>query len=128
MGKTISVIIAVVIIVVGFILALNFGVIPKKEYGPYDSFVICLKASGAKFYGDYADANTLKQMSLFGDSLYVLEKSGVYIECNRYGANPKIADCKEANLKVYPTWIIDNKKYDGIQGFNKLEEVTSCER
>ena len=128
MGKTIAVIIAIIVIVVGFMIALNFGVIPKKEYGPYDDFIICLKVSGAKFYGDYANADSLKQMSFFGDSLYVLEKSGVYVECNSRGANPKLNKCKEVNLRLFPTWIVDGVKYEGIQGLNKLSEVTGCEK
>lgn len=126
MSKTIVVIIVVIIVIAGFIFALKFGLIPKKEYGPYDDFIICLKASGAKMYGDYANRESLMQMSFFGESLGLFEKSGIYIECNEYGPNPKTEKCQEANLKTYPTWIIYKKQYPGIQGLNKLSELTGC--
>ena len=128
MSKTIAVIIAVIVIVVGFIVAINFGVIPKKEYGPYDDFIICLKVSDVKFYGDYTNPDSLRQMSFFGDSLYVLEKSGVYVECNSRGANPKLDECNEKRLRTHPTWIVNGIKYEGLLGLNKIEEVTGCER
>ena len=60
MKKILVISIAVIIIIIGFVLAVNFNVIPKKEYGEYDKFVICLKSSGAKLYGDYANSDTLK--------------------------------------------------------------------
>jgi len=126
MSKTIAVIIAIIVIIVLFFVALKFDVIPSKSYGEYDSFIICLKASGARFYGDYSNRDSLMQMSFFGDSLYVLEKSGIYIECNKYGANPQLEKCQKEGIIRYPTWIIDGKKHIGIQGLNKLSEVTGC--
>ena len=128
MSKIIAVILAIIIIIVGLIVVIKTDFITKKEQGPHDNFIICLKASGAKFYGDYANMESLKQMGFFGDSLYALEKSGIYIECNPYGANPKLEKCREENIVTKPTWIVDGVKYEGIQGLNKLEEVTGCER
>ena len=125
MSKTIAVIIAVIVIIVGLVAVIKLS--PKQQYGPYDDFIICLKASGAKFYGDYTNRESLQQMGFFGDSLYVLERSGVYIECNPYGADPQLKKCREEGINVYPTWIIDEKKHLGIQGLNKLSEVTGCE-
>ena len=126
--KKISVIsIAVIIIIIGFVLAVNFNVIPKKEYGEYDKFVICLKSSGAKLYGDYANSDTLKQMSFLGDSYQMLIDTNIYIECNRYGYNPKTDKCKEEGITGYPTWVIKGNKYAGIQGLNKLSSLTGCE-
>ena len=127
MSKTTAVIIAIIVVVVGFILAINFGILPKKQYGPYDDFIICLKSNGTKFYGDYASVDSLRQMSFFGDSLPALEKSGIYIECNPYGPDPKLGKCREENIRIYPTWIINGKKYESIQGLNKLSELTGCE-
>ena len=126
MKKIIPVVIAIIIIVIGFAFALKFNIIPKKQYGPYDDFVFCLKGSDTKIYGDYTDVNSLRQLSLFGDSLYTLEKSGVYLECNQYGPNPKVNKCIDAGLTVYPTWIIKDKKYPGVYGLNKISEITGC--
>ena len=126
MSKTTAAIIAVLIVIIGFALFIKTGIIPKEEYGPYDSFVICLKASGAKMYGDYASQYSLVQMSLFKDSLGLLEKSGIYIECNEHGPDPKPEKCNKAGIKNYPTWIIKEKQYNGVQGLNKLSELTGC--
>ena len=128
MRKTIFIIIAIAVVLVGFIFALNMNIIPKNQNGPYDNFIICLKASGIKFYGDYTKLESLRQMSLFDDSLSTLENSGVYIECNKYGPNPKVNKCQEANVKMYPSWEIKEIKYEGILGLNRLEELSGCKR
>lgn len=127
MKKEIIAVIVILIIIAGFAFGIKSGMMSRKEYGPYDGFIMCLKASGAKFYGDYTDTNTLRQMSLFGDSLGLIETSGIYVECNSRGYNPKVDKCREANLVVYPTWIINGKNQNGIQGFNKLSDLTGCE-
>jgi len=117
------VIIAAVVILAGFVLLK-----PKPEVipGPYDNFIMCLKNFGAKMYGNYASKESLMQMSFFGDSLYTFEKSGVYVECNEYGPNPKTKKCNEAGINYYPTWIINEGRYAGIQGLNKLSQLTGC--
>lgn len=126
MSKTTAVIIAVAIVIIGFVFALKFIIIPKQTYGPYDDFIICLKSSGAKMYGDYTSRESLMQMGLFKESLGLFEKSGIYFECNQYGPNPNIKKCQESKVKNYPTWIIKDKGYEGIQGLNKLSELTGC--
>tara|TARA_Y100000034_G_scaffold134518_1_gene203169 strand:- start:1777 stop:2163 length:387 start_codon:yes stop_codon:yes gene_type:complete len=128
MSKTTAVIIVILLIVIGFIFAIKFDVFPNEQVGPYDDFIICLKASGARFYGDYTYTDSLRQMSLFEDSLYTLEKSGVYVECNSYGANPKVEKCREEGINMYPTWIIDGIKHPGMQGLNGLSRLTGCEK
>ena len=128
MAKTMAVIIAIIIVAAGFFLAFKLNLIPSEQYGPYDDFIICLKSSGAKFYGDYANRDSLMQMSFFGDSLRMLEKSGIYIECNPYGPNPKTKKCQDTGIKLYPTWVINGEQHAGIQGLNKLSSVTGCER
>ena len=128
MSKTIAVIIAIFVIITGFVIAIKFDLFPKQQYGPYDNFIICLKASGARFYGNYANADSLRQMSFFGDSLPILERSGIYLECNSRGPNPQVKKCQDNGIKIYPTWIIEEKQYPGIMGLNKLEELTGCKR
>ena len=126
MSKTIAVIIAIILVIAGFVVAIKFNIIPEKKYGPYDSFIICLKSSDAKMYGDYTSRESLMQMGLFKESLELFEKSGIYTECNPYGPNPNLKKCQEAGMRTYPTWIINNKRYEGIQGLNKLSESTGC--
>ena len=126
MSKTLAIIIAIILVVAGFIFAIKFNIIPQKEYGPYDDFIICLKASNAKMYGDYTSRESLMQMGLFKESLELFEKSGIYTECNPYGPNPNLKKCQEASMNTYPAWIINDKRYEGIQGLNKLSKLTGC--
>ncbi|MEN7981844.1 MAG: hypothetical protein ABFQ65_00155 [Nanoarchaeota archaeon] len=42
-----------------------------------------------------------------------------------------VVDCffekeKCQNIKYTPTWIINNKKYQGVQDIDKLKELTNC--
>ena len=113
----------IIVVLIGFI-----SLIPKNENvsGPYYDFIECIKDSGAKMYGNYASQESLSQMSFFGDSLYDFERSGIYIECNEYGPNPKPNKCVEAGIDYYPTWIIKEIPYEGVQGLNKLSQLTGC--
>ena len=79
-----------------------------------------------KFYGDYANPDSLRQMSFFGDSLGTLEKK-LYVECNPYGAYPKVEECRRKLITTYPTWIVDGVQYKGITGLNKLSQLTGCD-
>lgn len=126
MSKTPAVAIAVLIVIIGFVFFLKIGIIPKKVYGPYDNFILCLKTNDAKMYGDYTSRYSLMQMSLFKDSLGIFEKSGIYIECNKHGPNPKLDKCRKEGIKNYPTWIIKEKQHIGVQGLNRLSELTGC--
>lgn len=126
MPKTAIVIIAIIIVITGIVIALNLNPSSEKKYGPYDDFIICLNKNDTKMYGNYASRESLMQMFLFKESLGLFEKSEVYMECNEYGPNQKSEKCIKEGITSYPTWIINEQKYIGIQGLNRLSKLSGC--
>ena len=123
---TIIVTVAVIIVLAGLVIFFKPGLASKEEYGPYNEFIICLEKNDVKMYGNYASRESLMQMSLLRESLGLFEKSNVYVECNEYGPSSKTDKCIKEGITSYPTWTVNGKKYNGIQGLNKLSELTGC--
>lgn len=57
------------------------------------------------------------QEDLFGKNYQYLN----VIDC-WYNHQP----CIDSNITATPTWIIENKKYEGVQTIDKLKELTGC--
>ena len=126
MKKTVIIIIAIILVITGFVIFFNSSSTPNEKYGPYDDFIICLEKNDVKMYGNYASGESLMQMSLFQESLGLFEKSDIYVECNEYGPNQKAEKCIKEGITSHPTWVINQRKYIGIQGLNSLSELTGC--
>lgn len=77
--------------------------------GKYDGFAKCLNEKGAVMYGEDWCKYTNAQKAMFG-------KSFKYV-------NYQI----DQTLKTRPTWIIDGKKYETVQSFKRLSELTGCQ-
>ena len=92
------------------------------EVGAYDSLAHCLTEKGAVFYGSFQCSHCKTQKELFGDSMRYVN----YVECGPLGAPPTNKECIQSGIRAYPTWIIDGKKYEGVQSLDKLSELTSC--
>ncbi|MCP3867200.1 MAG: vitamin K epoxide reductase family protein [Gammaproteobacteria bacterium] len=80
---------------------------PEKPY--LKALAMHLEKSGAKFYGAYWCQNCQEQKSLFEASAHRLP----YVECTPDGRNG-IRDiaCLTRNIQRYPTWIINNQRYE----------------
>lgn len=59
------------------------------------------------------------QEDLFGENYNSLN----IIDCLNISQTQR---CVEAQILATPTWIIDGKKYEGIQTIEKLKELTGC--
>lgn len=77
--------------------------------GKYDNFAKCLTEKGAVMYGEDWCQYTQGQKNMFG-------KSFKYI-------NYKV----KKDLRKRPTWIIDGKKHETVQSFQRLSALTGCE-
>ena len=86
--------------------------------GKYDDFAKCLSEKGVVMYGTETCSFCQQQKQLFEGSFQQLTT----IDCN----NAPIA-CANANIKVYPTWRINNTNYDGLQQLTSLSSLTGCE-
>ena len=76
--------------------------------GKYDKFAKCLTEKGAVMYGENWCKYTNAQKGMFGKSF-------------------KYIDYKQtSDLKVRPTWVIDGKRYETVQSFQRLSALTGC--
>jgi len=101
-GKVMVIAAVCIMIVLG---AIGYAVLSP---GQYDNFAKCLTAKGAVMYGEDWCSNTQGQKAMFG-------RSFKYID---YVIKP--------DLRVRPTWVIDDKRYETVQSFQRLSALTGC--
>jgi hypothetical protein len=89
-----------------------------------DEFTICLKDSGATFYGAFWCHNCQDQKKMFGSSKKYLP----YVECSTANGKEQNALCKEKGIKGYPTWEFADgtRPFVGVVQLEQLAEKTSC--
>lgn len=80
-----------------------------------------LTSVGAVKYGAYWCPHCYDQKLLFGKEAFSKVN---YIECAADGKNGQPDACSAANVRAFPTWVIDGKIYEGTQTLNKLAELT----
>jgi thiol-disulfide isomerase/thioredoxin len=107
----------------------NTGVIVDTGPGELDNFAMCLKDSGAKFYGAFWCPHCVAQKALFGNSVKLLP----YIECSTADGQNQLQVCKDANIKSYPTWefvptagTTTPSRLTGEIPLSQLADVTGC--
>ncbi len=101
-------------IVVG--LHLYYSGVFDEAAGPEDpqlqALAIHLTETGATFYGAYWCPRCQEQKALFKASAKRLP----YVECSSGGrGSPLTAPCVANDIRSYPTWIIDDQRYTGLQ-------------
>jgi len=89
----------------------------SQKPGKYDDFAKCLTEQGAVVYGNDYCSYTMDELGFFRKSKEHLN----YVKCID---NQELCDGK--GVSITPTWEIEGKMYEGVQGLNKLAEVTGC--
>ncbi|MDD4932335.1 MAG: vitamin K epoxide reductase family protein [Methylacidiphilaceae bacterium] len=80
-----------------------------------------LEKSGVKFYGATWCNHCRLQRALFGEAESLLP----FVDCAPGGrGSPMAAPCKEIGVRIFPTWTIGNRRYEGILTPEALAEVT----
>lgn len=81
-----------------------------------------LTQKGVRFYGAQWCPHCQAQKKMFG----VAAKRLPYVECSPDGGpgTPLAPICKELDIKEYPTWIIDGKRYEGELNMKQLADAT----
>ncbi len=105
----ISTIIGVIVIFSG----LGYGIYASKfKYGIYDNLAKCLTEKGAIMYGaiDWC-SYTKEQAAMFGNSFK-------YINYKDYREGQ--------DIKLTPTWVINGQKYERVQSFDRLAQLSGC--
>ena len=99
-------------------------VTPKRvASSKYDTFAVCIKDSGATFYGAFWCSHCQSQKKLFGTS----EKFLPYVECSTPDGSGQTQICTDKKITGYPTWIFkDGSILNGEVALATLAEKTSC--
>ena len=100
------------------------GQAPEAEDPAIRALAEHLKSSGAKMYGASWCPHCQQQKEMFGRSVNRLP----YIECSPGGRTaPQASECRDANIKTYPTWFIDGKPIEEVMSLKQLSELTRFE-
>lgn len=103
-------ILSVIAVIIMAIIA--YSIYSASKPGAYDDFAKCLKEKGAVMYGAIEWCQYTKQQAkMFGNSFK-------YVDYRDYTKGP--------DIKVTPTWIINNERYGKVQSFERLSELTGC--
>lgn len=109
------------------ILLLGFGTFIYSKVtqpGLYNTFAQCLTEKGATFYGAFWCPHCQDQKSLFGKSISEVN----YVECSTPDGSSQTQECKDKDIKGYPTWIFqDNTVVDKVMSLQDLADKTGCE-
>ena len=97
-------------------LHLHYSGVFDEAAGPEDpqlqALAIHLTETGAKFYGAYWCPRCQEQKAQFKASADRLP----YVECSSGGrGSPLTAPCVKHDIRSYPTWIIDEQRFTGLQ-------------
>ena len=79
-----------------------------------------LRESGAVMYGAYWCPHCQEQKALFGDAARDLP----YVECDPNGVNGRPDLCEKAGVKAFPTWVVGDKRLEGVQTPGALAEAS----
>ena len=79
-----------------------------------------LTSQGAVIYGAYWCPHCNDQKELFGKAFSFVN----YVECDPKGENPNPQLCKDKGIKLYPTWDINGKRYEGVLSLTQLAVLT----
>jgi hypothetical protein len=74
---------------------------------------------GAKFYGAYWCSHCAKQKSMFGAAAAAKLP---YVECGKDGENSQRQLCRELKIRMFPTWSINGKMFEGTRELKYLAE------
>ena len=100
-----------------FLGIISFAVYSATAPSYYDGFAKCLNEKGAVMYGAMGWCKFSQgQKAMFG-------KSFKHVEYYEFTEFPKD---RFGEIKTTPTWIINGKKYENVQSFEELSQVTGC--
>ena len=108
-------IITVVVLIALFAFVWIFMVEDISEIIDRDT-TICI-AESSVLYGTEWCGYCKKQKEVFGTNVDLLN----YIDCDKDSAS-----CINAEIKAYPTWIINSESYTGVKYEEELRRLTGC--
>jgi uncharacterized membrane protein len=105
-----------------FALHLQYVVVPSMPDSPVAmALADHLTAIGAKFYGASWCEHCQRQKSYFGKAAGHLP----YVECKAGGPSaPLSIQCSEAYISTFPTWIIKDRRIEGVLSLPELADMS----
>jgi hypothetical protein len=88
---------------------------------PEVALAMHLRQTGAKLYGTYWCSYCKQQKALFGSEAFSRLD---YIECDPAGQNARTNLCQQANVRGFPTWEVNGKRYPGLRTLPELAELS----
>jgi uncharacterized membrane protein len=79
-----------------------------------------LSATGARFYGTFWCPACREQKRLFGNAADALP----YVECDSRGAGAQPELCAQVGVRVYPTWVIQGARHEGVTAPETLARLS----
>jgi uncharacterized membrane protein len=110
------------------LLQLHYSGAFHPAAGPEDPYLkglsLHLAEADARFYGASWCNHCKEQKTLFGSSARRLP----YVECSPSGRNgPQARACAQAEIEVYPTWIIGGRRYARLLSPPELARISGFE-
>ncbi len=116
---------AVLFTIAGIAVVALLGYVTTRPSAPsaYDSFAQCLTDKGVKMYGAWWCPHCQAQKKLFGTAF----KKVTSVECSPNDSRDMSSQCKDANIKGYPTWVFaDGSRLEGERTFEALSTKSGC--
>lgn len=89
----------------------TWGTAAEAEDPTLRALATHLAQAGATFYAASWCPHCQEQKRMFGASAHRLP----YVECSPSGrAGPQAPPCQQMGINVYPTWIINGRRYEGV--------------
>ena len=111
-------IITVVVVVLG---SVGFTAKYKHDHR-YDGFAKCLAGKNVTMYGLYWCEHCAEQKEMFGAAFQYVP----YIECGIKGQRGEQPTCKDAGVKLFPTWQFFGERHEGTLSLEAISEKTGC--
>lgn len=117
MNNEIRTILILVIIIIAIIFGINYIKGFGKEKIDNESNLLKCISESAVMYSQKSCPHCIKQKEILGNytNLFII------IDCLE---EPQ--KCANKKITGTPTWIVNNKKIEGVQSINQLKELTGC--
>ncbi len=113
-------VVIVALVIVAFAVTLYFA---NRRRHRYDDFARCLGDKGVKMYGLYWCEHCAEQEQMFGASFQYVP----YVECGIKGQRGEQPQCKDAGVKLFPTWQFpDGQRHEGVLQMDSLSRRSGC--
>jgi hypothetical protein len=95
----------------------------RRSRRALDHFAQCLKVKGTKMYGAWWCPHCADQKHEFGDAFGYVN----YVECSPPGSHATTEECKQADIKHFPTWQFPNgSRKEGVLPLEELGRQAGC--